>query len=140
EVMRETSHLLSALTGQAALVLPPRLESVALERVNFVRMRPRQVLALFVPVSGGVQSRLVDTEEDHGQEELDRMARFLNDWLCGRTLESARHWIEQALKEERARYDRVARAALTLGDAVVKRPASSNLIVEGSAKALEQPE
>lgn len=141
EVMRDTSRLLALLTGQAAVVVAPRLESVVLERVNFVRVRPRHVLAIFVAIAGAIQNRLVETDQDHSQDELDRMSRYLNECLNGRTLEAARRWIEIALSEERARYDGFARAALSLGDAVMSRPApAAEVYVEGNAKALDQPE
>jgi len=140
EVMRETSRLLALLTGQAALVMGPRLESIKLERVSFLRLREREVLAIFVAAAGGVHNRLVQTEGDHGQEELDRMARYLNEALHGRTLEEAREWIEERQREDRARYDRFMRAALALGGALAERVGSSEVYVEGSAKVADQPE
>src|SRR6202158_2631752 len=48
DVLRDTPRLLSLLTGQAALVMAPRLEASILERVNFVRLRDNQVLAVLV--------------------------------------------------------------------------------------------
>ena len=140
EVMRETSRLLALLTGQAALVMAPRLEAIKLERVSFVRLREREVLAIFVAAADGVHNRLVQTEQDHSQEELDRMARYLNEALHGRTLEEAREWIEERQREDRARYDRFMRAALALGGALAERAGSSEVYVEGSAKVADQPE
>lgn len=140
EVMRETSRLLALLTGQAALVMAPRLEATRLERVDFVRLREREVLAIFVAAAGGAQHRLVQTGQDHSAEELDRMARYLNEALKGRTLEEARAWIEERLREDRARYDRFMRAALELGGAAAERIAGAELYVEGSAKVADQPE
>ncbi len=140
ELVRETSRLLALLTGQAALVMAPRLEAMVLERVNFVRLRERTVLAVFVAVAGAVQNRVVQTDHEHTQEELERMARFLNEFLHGRTLEEARVWIEERLIEERMNYDRFVRTALILGGELAQHIAHSELYVEGSAKALEQPE
>jgi heat-inducible transcriptional repressor len=140
EVMRTTSRLLALLTGQAAVVLTPRFEAIELARVNFIRLREAQVMAVLVARGGGVQTRVVDCGRDYTQEELERMAKYLNECLEGRTLEQARGWIEDALKQERVRYDQFARAALTLGDAVVNRPIPAEVYVEGSAKALQQPE
>jgi heat-inducible transcriptional repressor len=140
EVMRETSRLLALMTGQAALVMAPRLESIKFERVSFMRLREREVLAVFVAAAGGVHNRLVQTEGDHGQEELDRMARYLNEALHGRTLEEAREWIEERQREDRARYDRFMRATLALGGALAERAGSSEVYVEGSAKVADQPE
>jgi heat-inducible transcriptional repressor len=139
EVMRETSRLLVLLTGQAALVTAPRLESIRLERVNLVRLREREVLAIFVATAGGIQNRITQTDQDYSQEELDRMARYLNEALRGRTLEEARAWIEQRLREDRARYDRFTHSALVLGGALAER-AMAEVYIEGSARAAEQPE
>ena len=140
DLLRDTPRLLSILSGQAALVMSPRVEASILERVNFVRLRNKQVLAVFVAQAGGVQNRLVDTDRDHSQDELDRMARYLNESLEGRTLDDARRWIEAQLKEERANYDRFMHDALALGGAIADYIGRPELYVEGSLQALEQPE
>lgn len=140
EIMRDTSRLLALLTGQAALVVTPRFQAIALKRVNFIRLREAQVMAVFVAVGGEVQTRIVDSGRDYTQPELERMANYLNEGLEGRTLEQARTWIESVLKEDRTRYDRFVQDALMLGDAVVSRPVPVEIYVEGSAKALQQPE
>ena len=140
EIIRETSRLLTLMTGQAALVMAPRLEAVVLERVQFVRLREREVLAVFVAMAGGVQNRFVQTDADHGQAELDRMAGYLNESLRGRTLEQARLWIEERLKEDRANYDQFMRTALILGGTISRGSAPAQVYVDGSSKALDQPE
>lgn len=119
--------------------MAPRLEEVKLEEVRFVRVRDRQVLVIFAAV-GGVHSRLVETDQDYAQDELDRMGRYLNESIHGRTLDEARRWIEAQLKEESALYDRFVRAALTLGGAIAIPAAPTEVYVEGGAKAVEQPE
>jgi heat-inducible transcriptional repressor len=140
EVMRDTPRLLALLTGQAAMVMAPRLESMVLERVNFIRLRERQVLAVFVAKAGSVHHHLVETDRDHSHEELDRMARYLNESLAGRTLEETRRWIEERLREERAAYDTFMREALSLGGIMAEHVRRTEVFVEGSIKALEQPE
>ncbi|HTR62523.1 MAG TPA: heat-inducible transcriptional repressor HrcA [Candidatus Binataceae bacterium] len=141
DIMRDTPRLLALLTGQAALVLAPRLEAMTIERVSFVRLRERQVLAIFVATADRVQNRLVETERDFKQDELDRMARYLNESLSGRSLDEARRWIEHQLKEQRAEYDQFMREALALGGgAIADTTPRAELYVEGSVKALEQPE
>jgi len=140
EIIRDTSRFLALITGQAALVMAPRLESLRIERVNLIRLREREVFVIFVPVAGGVQTRLAQTDKDHSQADLDRMAGFLNASLSGRNLRSAREWIEERLKEDRAIYDSFLRTALSLGTALTRSPVVGQLYVEGSSKAVEQPE
>jgi heat-inducible transcriptional repressor len=140
EIIRDTTRLLALMTGQAALITAPRLESVMLERVKFVRLREREVLAVFVASAGGVQSRLVTTEQDFDQTELDRMAGYLNESLSGRTLEQAREWIAAKLREERATYDGFRLAALLLGEAVARTAGPAEVYIDGSIKVMDQPE
>jgi heat-inducible transcriptional repressor len=140
QIMRDTPRLLALLTGQAAMVMAPRLEAMVLEQVNFIRLRDHQVLAVFVAAAGSVYQHLVETPRDHSQEVLDRMARYLNESLAGRTLDETRRWIEQRLREERAAYDSFMREALALGEIVAEHVRRAEVFVEGSAKALDQPE
>jgi heat-inducible transcriptional repressor len=140
DVIRDTSRLLSLMTGQAALVMAPRLESAQLKQVQLFRLSVGEVLAVFVLAAGGVQNRIAHTEADYDQADLDRMAGYLNETLSGRTLQQAREWIAQELKQERAAYDRILHAALVLGGAIARNPTPVEIYVEGSSKALEQPE
>jgi heat-inducible transcriptional repressor len=140
ETLRDTPRLLSLLTGQAALATAPRLDSLRLEHVSFVRLRESQVLAVFAVKAGNAHSKIVETANDHTQAELDRMAAYLNESLEGRTLEQARRWIEAQLKEDRANYDRFMREALVIGEALADYAPRPVLYVEGSLQALEQPE
>lgn len=140
QIMRDTPRLLALLTGQAAMVMAPRLEALTLERVNFIRLRERQVLAVFIAAAGSVHQHLVETPRDHPQEVLDRMARYLNESLSGRNLDEARRWIEERLKEERAAFDVFMREALSLGEIMAEHVRRADVFVEGSAMALDQPE
>jgi heat-inducible transcriptional repressor len=140
ELIRDTSRLLALMTGQAALVTAPRFESVMVERVQFFRLRDREVLVVLIAAAGGIQNRLVNLAQDYSQPELDRMAAYLNESIAGRTLDQAREWIETSLQQDRANYDHFVRAALTLGGAMTRADALSEIYIDGSIKALEQPE
>jgi heat-inducible transcriptional repressor len=140
EVIRDTSRLLALMTGQAAVVMAPRLESVRLKQVQLLRLREHEVLAIFVLATGGVHNRILRTDADHGQPDLDRMSGYLNESLGGRTLGQAREWIAEQLKQERALYDQFMRAALVMGGAITRNPSPAEIYVEGSSKALDQPE
>ena len=140
EVIRHTSQLLALMTGQAAVVMAPRLESVRLKQVQMLRLREHEVLAIFVVATGGVHNRLLHTDADYGQADLDRMSGYLNESLGGRTLEQAREWIARQLKQERALYDQFTHDALIMGGALANNSSPAEIYVEGSSKALDQPE
>src|SRR5919106_7903 len=66
-----TSHVLASLTHQAALVMVPRLSAVVMAHMEFIRLRPRQILAIFVARSGFISNRVIELEEDLAQSELN---------------------------------------------------------------------
>jgi heat-inducible transcriptional repressor len=138
-LLRDTGHLLALLSGQVAVVVTPRFEAIELAEVALTRLRQRQVLALFV-AAGAIHQRVIETERDYSSEELQRMAVYLNRIVEGRTLEDARALIETALGEEGGGYDRFVREALRLGEAVVSGPVPVDVLVEGGAKVVHQPE
>ncbi len=140
ERIRDTSRLLALMTGHAAVVMAPRLESVQLKHVHLIALREHEVLAIFVATTGMVQNRLIRTDPVYTQSDLDRMSAYLNQCLSGRTVEQAREWIAQQLRQERAAYDQFVREALILGELLANSPAPAEIYVEGSSKALNQPE
>ncbi|MGH8014325.1 MAG: heat-inducible transcriptional repressor HrcA [Candidatus Binataceae bacterium] len=140
EIVRESSRLLALMSGQASLVMGPRLDGMRLERVTFVRLRECEVLAIFVTIEGTVYNRVVRIDHDRSQDELERMAAYLNDALAGRTLEQAHRWIEERLKQDRAIYDGFMRTTLMLGGVIARNASPVALYVDGSTNALEQPE
>src|SRR5215469_3316581 len=98
EMIRDTSRLLALMTGQAALVMAPRLESVQLKQVQLLSLRQDEVLVLFVVATGSVHNRLVLADSGDEQPDLDRMTGYLNKSLCGRTLDGALEWIAEQRK------------------------------------------
>ncbi|HZP46205.1 MAG TPA: heat-inducible transcriptional repressor HrcA [Candidatus Binataceae bacterium] len=139
-MVREASRLLALMTNQTAIATAPRLEVLMIERVQFTRLREREVLAMFITKANGIHNRLVVADRDYSQAELDRMAAYLAETLVGRTLEQARVWLEERLREERARYDQFVRGALLLGNVMIALDAQAEVYVEGSTRALDQPE
>ena len=68
--LRETSHLLSTVTGTAAMVVSAHAESVAVRAVQLVDLTPRTVLAVAVMSDGTVVKRSLDLADDLGVDEL----------------------------------------------------------------------
>lgn len=140
EAIRKTSRFLALLTRQAALVMTPRVAQMALARAKFAWLRPRRVMAIVVTDAGTVHSQPVSIDETVSQEQLDRMAAYLNKRLHGLPLAEARRWIEQRRNENWRDDDPPARVGLTLLGAAIDGFASAGLYVEGSARLLAQPE
>jgi len=140
DVMRETGKLLSELTGTAAVIVSPRAESLSLKHLRFIRTNPDELLAVLVMSNGTVQNRFLAgrvTEAD-----LQRIHNVMDDVTEGRTLGELRDLFARRLATERVQHDDLRRQAFQLGEAAVSEASqrAANVVIEGQAKLLEQPE
>ena len=142
EMIRESSRVLSDLSRHASVVLLPGSEVAELRHVDFVRLRPREILAVLVSRMGDVRNALVELDFDPKPSELDEMRNYINSHYAGLTLSEARRRIATELESERARRDRLQGQALELGARALDEESSraAELIVEGQAHLLESKE
>ncbi len=104
-LMDYTSRLLARLSDNVGIVLAPSLSKIVMQQIHFLKLAPNRVMVVIVGKSGIVQSRIVSTEEEISQEEMDRIGRFLTREFADRTLFAIRKELEQLLLEEHSFYE-----------------------------------
>lgn len=139
-----TAQVLASLTHQAALVLLPRLAAVVLAHMEFVRLRPRQILAIFVAQSGFMGNRVIELDEDLSQQALNAINRYVSSEFAGLTLTEIRTRVTHLMAEERGQYDQLIQRAVELSrKAFLETPALEShgeFKIGGTAHFLDQPE
>lgn len=134
-------RLLGRLTNQVAVLLTPDLGQSVLDFVDFVRVAPRRVVAVFVGQGGMVSHRVVEPDEDLLQEELDQLAAHLREHFSGISLVDVRRQLIAALRADRAWADRFGRKAVGAMVRLLEDPTpSAELIIEGTSRLLDLPE
>ncbi|MCK4507729.1 MAG: heat-inducible transcription repressor HrcA, partial [Desulfuromonadales bacterium] len=71
DMLREASRTLSAFSNYTGLVMVPRLKATIFRHIEFVKLSPCLVLAVFVTQSGLVQNKLIEIEEDLTPRDLE---------------------------------------------------------------------
>jgi len=141
DLLAEVSRQLSQFSNQVGLVLAPNLQRVLIDRIEFVRIDPRRVVAILVARSGVVHNRMFEIAEPEEQVELDRIGRYLTDELGGLTLPEMRDRLLTRMSEERAAYDSLMRQSLELGrQALESHENDAELLVEGASNLIRSPE
>ncbi len=138
ERIRQTTRLLSALTGHPAVATGPRFDTTAIQRIEFVRIRPNQVAAILVSSAPKVRDRVLGSERDYTQDELNQMASFLTRLVSGCSLEQAAGRIARVKKQKGKVDDSLAQVALSLGEELLSDQEPTSIYVEGTAKLLNQ--
>jgi heat-inducible transcriptional repressor len=139
EILKETSRLLSSTSSYMGVVMAPRFAANVFRQMEFVKLSSRRILAILISQNGTVQNRLIQTEETIDQEDLVRMANYLNELLQGLTISQVRERLLTELQSEKVRYDTLMAQALALSEETLGTD-DRELFLEGQANILEQPE
>ncbi|HBA88985.1 MAG TPA: heat-inducible transcription repressor HrcA [Geobacter sp.] len=139
DVLKETSRLLSSTSSYMGVVMAPRLAANVFHQMEFVKLGSHRILAILVSQNGTVQNRLLEIQEEIPQEELVRMANYLNGMLQGLTIAQVRERLVAEMQSEKVRYDSMMTKALTLSEQTI-RSDGAEIFLEGQANILDQPE
>jgi heat-inducible transcriptional repressor len=139
DAMQRTSRLLSELSNQAAIVITPLPERQRLKRLEFVRLREKQLLAVLVSEGGHVVNKLVSAPAGLEASDVERANNYLNELvgrLPDRTLEGVRAAVLAELGDDKNHADQLVAQALRLGEQALASPDEREVIVSGSAHLL----
>ncbi|MFQ5847083.1 MAG: heat-inducible transcriptional repressor HrcA [Candidatus Methylomirabilales bacterium] len=140
DLMREATRLLSALSRAVGVVLAPRVDQLAVKRIEFVHLSAERVLVILITTSGQVQHRVVILDEVILQEDLNKIARLLNSLVEGMSLSQVRQLLVKKMAEEKARYDELLHRALKLGRESFAGDMEGEVYIGGTANIMHQPE
>jgi heat-inducible transcriptional repressor len=139
-LMASASHLLSELTHQIGIVIAPTLGETVLKAISFVELSGSRVLCVIVSTTGFVDSKVIETEKPVNRDELVRVSNYLTDRFAGMTLRQIRDRLISMMAEERAAMDRLLANAVDLARHALIGSENPDVLVEGTAAVLNQPE
>jgi heat-inducible transcriptional repressor len=137
QAFQETCRVLSKASNYLGLVITPKASNMRFRHIQFIRLAPFRVLAIFITTSGIIQNKQLDTDEDMNQPYLDKITRYLSTILSGLTLEGVRNRILEEMKKEKTAYDRLMQRALELGERALPDTEEREIFIEGKTKILD---
>jgi len=140
DVLQQASRLLSRTTRYAGVVLAPRLSQRTFKHIDFIRLRARHVLAIFVSEDGLIHHSLFELDRDLADRDLAQMADYLNGRFASLPLQTVKQQILKEMREAKERYDSLLQQALELGRQAMDTPGDGEgeLFVEGATNMLNQ--
>jgi heat-inducible transcriptional repressor len=141
DLLRETGKLLSDMSGATAVLLRMRAELRALSKIHFIRTRPQELLAVMVSTDGTVDNRFIAIERPIDDAALERLHNLLEEVVQGRTLFAVREYFAEAAAEQHGELSRLEQLAHELIAAAAQGlERSAEIVIEGQARLLDQPE
>jgi len=133
------SNLLSGLTRLAGVVTLPRHKAVNLRHVEFLPLSDRRVLAILVLNEQEVQNRVVHTDRDYSQDELQMVANYLNQEFAGRDVSKVRNTLLNRMKTDRERMNALMASVIEVGGKVFTdgRSKDEGYVMAGQTNLME---
>jgi len=140
-VMERASHVLAAVSRGLGIFISPPLARSVVEHLRFLLLPDNRVLVVLVSTGGQTRDKVIRPERTFRQDDLDRIAAYLNHHYIGWTLEAMRADLCTQVERDREQYGRLAGDALLLCDSSVLGGSSERKIyVEGAAQIAVAPE
>ena len=137
EVLSTACGKLSALSNQTGLVMLPSFSQMLFQRIEFIKVGPREALAAFVSDMGILQNKLIPIEDEMTAENLTSISRFLNKEFSGRSIRAIRENLVDRIKNEREHCDRLMRRAVELWLTTFVEEQDTQLLVDGALNFLD---
>jgi heat-inducible transcriptional repressor len=139
ELMAEASQLLAALSHCAGVIVAPTEPEGKYKHIEFVRLRGRQVLIIFVTNTGIVQNKLIELDESIQQHDLNTFSVYLDEELVYHTLTEIRQRLIEKMKEEKRLFMRLMEQTYRASQEVQERDVEK-VYIGGASQMLENPE
>ncbi len=139
ELMVEASQFLAALSHCAGVVIAPTEPEGKYRHIEFVRLRGRQVLIIFVTSTGIVQNKLIELDESIQQHDFNRFSVYLDDELMHYTLPEIRQRLIDKMNEEKRLFMRLMEQTYQASQEVQERDVEK-VYIGGASQILENPE
>ena len=139
-LLEEFSQKLSVLSNCIGLVMEPKISQAVFKKIEFISIRPGRVLAVLISQWGYAHQKVITTKETYTQDQLDQMARHINDHLNGLSLSHVRQKLKNILQKQRDRYHRMLVKAAKLSQQVLNDQNKPKLYIKGQRHILVSPE
>ncbi|HVV86119.1 MAG TPA: heat-inducible transcriptional repressor HrcA [Kofleriaceae bacterium] len=139
DMVQNASRLLSEITQHAAVIVAPDPGQARFGHLEFVPMRPGQLLAILVATDGRIENRVVSINDPIDSARLERIHAYLNQLLAGLSLDEVRARVQRELGDDKHRYDELVATALRIGQQAVAaaEPRPAEILVTGQANLVD---
>ena len=138
-LMHSATSILSDITHLAGVIMIPRAEVNMLRQLEFLPLSNRRVLAIMVINEKEVQNRIINTERDYTESELQQAANYINTHFLGKDLGSMRELLKQELHQAQQELSELMKLVIEVSGKVIDENLNldEELLVEGQANLME---
>lgn len=141
ELLKITTHILSNLTNQLALVTYPKFEQAVLEKIQIVQLSSTRILVVVTVKAGLIRTITLEINAEVKDEQINTVQQFLNEKLAGLKFSEIRNSFKDRVRDFSSEpYQPIIRVFLDSVDKIFTDISSEKAIITGTKNILKQPE
>lgn len=138
---RHFSKKLGDMTNSVGFVVAPRLNSISMKHIEFIKLNKDTALAVLVAKSGIVQNVLLPIGSHISGSDLERMGNYLSGKFCNMTMSDIRNALVSELEIARGEIKNLTEKTIEMSDAIFNSPIfDEEFIFEGTKNIIDTPE
>ncbi len=110
----EVTNTLSSISNYVSVVLPPRAENTTFNRIDLIKYKGDQVVAILLTDEGIIRNKVIQSDPMLRQEDLNRIADYLNSEFAGHTIDEINSLLMMRMKREKAQWDKLISRAISI--------------------------
>lgn len=136
DLAETASGIVSTLTHLAGIVTVPKRASHILRHIEFLPLNGARVLVILVFNEQEVQNRVMQTDREYSQSELQEAANFMLAHYRGKSLDHIRSEIIRMMQEEQQSMSDWMQQAMQMAHAALEEDRDEDYIMTGQANLL----
>lgn len=140
-LLRKVSDNLGRLTRSVGFVISPKLNTMLLKHIEFVRLNATTALAVVVAKTGIVHNVMVEIPASTSESDLTQVSNYLNSHFQDKSLMEVKSEIVEEMRDDKKMMDVLFRNVTVMADAVFSKSGDdSDIIVSSTSGILDLPE
>ena len=141
-ILASASQLLSGITQMAGLVTLPVIVKNIIDHIEFFPLSDNRVLAILVFSKNDIQNRIIHTDRNYSQEELQRISNCLNAEFTGIDIKQVRENLVKQMQEAKEHMDQLMLQAINMANQVFQQDTATqqDYVIAGETNLMNYQE
>ena len=141
ELFKDMSRRMGLVTKSVGFVISPKINTMFLKHIEFVRLTKHTALCVIVTKTGMIHNLMLDIDETVTESELTRISNYLNANFGNKSLSEVKADLIDEMREEKEHVDELVNKVRRVAKDVFGREMfGQEIIVEGTSNVFDLPE
>lgn len=138
-ILDEASKMLSSLSHYLGITLSPNTSTTTLHKIELMKFRGNQLSIILFTGEGIVRNKVMSIDEEISQDDLSRMADYINSHFAGLPLEDIRKHVIREMSKEKILCDRLISEAMKICSHIFSS-SPGTIYISGISEMLSLPD